>query len=357
MQFTTSTVKLQELNVEQCEAFLKKTSTTLLYTSLPYLKMLKSILNCDIEIIISYVENELVGFFPIAFKTDEKYGTVCNSLPFYGSNGGMIVSPELNHTLIREALLEEFERIVKSKNCIAYTIISNPLDTEGDSWLKQNVRYDLLDERIGQITHFPSVVGDDVRIQLMNTFDDPRPRNIRRAQNKGVTVKVLRTQESLDFLYNTHYDNITAINGIAKKKQFFTSVPQYFKNDEYKVYVAELDGKKIAALLLFYYNKTVEYFTPAVVEEFRNIQPTSYIIYEAMLDAIKAGYEKWNWGGTWHSQGGVYDFKKKWGTNDHKYFYYSKINEDFIYRMREEELLIKFQYFFVLPFYALKNDH
>ena len=35
---------------------------------------------------------------------------------------------------------------------------------------------------------------------------------------------------------------------------------------DYNIYVAKLDNKKIASLLLLYFNKTVEYFTPTVLE-------------------------------------------------------------------------------------------
>ena len=75
-----------------------------------------------------------------------------------------------------------------------------------------------------------------------------------------------------------------------------------------------------------------------------------------MLDAINAGYKNWNWGGTWLSQGGVYDFKKRWATTDHPYFYYTKIINDNVYYISKEDLLSRFSYFFVLPFSALKHD-
>src|SRR5690606_25876230 len=104
----------------------------------------------------------------------------------------------------------------------------------------------------------------------------------------------------------------------------------------------EQNGEKIAALLLFYYNKTVEYFTPAVVEKYRNLQPTALIIYQAMLDAHKQGYSNWNWGGTWLSQGGVYDFKKKWGTTEYRYFYYTNVIDETLYTSTKEYLLEKF---------------
>ena len=46
------------------------------------------------------------------------------------------------------------------------------------------------------------------------------------------------------------------------------------------------------------------------------INLSSLLIFEVMLDAVEKNYEYWNCEGTWESQKGVYDFKKKWGAND-----------------------------------------
>ena len=320
------------------------------------MNLLETFLQCEIQIITVYDKTKLIGYFPLAFKHNNLYGTVCNSLPFYGSNGGMIVEDDENQNTTRKLLLNEFNNLISSKKCVAYTVISNPLDASGDNWLRENIPHNLVDERVGQITHFPSNSNINIELDLLNLFEDPRPRNIRKAQKEGVKVYVSNTKEELNFLYKTHYDNITAINGIAKDKRFFDLLSEKFTDDEYKIYIAEYNGEKIAALLIFFYNKTVEYFTPAVVEKYRNLQPTVLIIYQAMLDAVVNGYKNWNWGGTWLSQGGVYDFKKKWGTKDYPYFYYTKIIDEKIYKLSKEILLNEYPYFFVLPFSALKND-
>lgn len=356
MNCITKVFKLEEIDIDQTEELLKSHSFTLLYTSIPYLKCLKFFLNCEIEIITIESDEGIIGYFPLAFKIDPVLGNVCNSLPFYGSNGGMVIRELENKNMVRDLLLKEFYNIIEKKNCVAYTVISNPMDEEGDKWLKENLTYDLVDERIGQVTHFPDLKNDNKEQTLINSFEDPRPRNIRKAQKEGIKIVSSNNKEALDFLFKVHYDNITAINGIPKEKRFFDQIPQHFSNEMFKVYIAELNGEKIAALLLFYYNETVEYYTPAVIEQYRNYQPTALIIYQAMLDAINLGYKNWNWGGTWLSQGGVYDFKKKWGTTDHRYFYYTRIIKDSVYAMSKEDLLYKFPYFFVLPFSALKND-
>jgi hypothetical protein len=354
--YTSAIYNIDEISKTELNSFLVQQPYALLYTSWSYLKMLQAFLNCEMNIITVRKNNELEGIMAVAVKKDVQFGAVCNSLPFYGSNGGMVVLEMSDKNKIRNLILEEFNKLVSQNKCVASTIISNPLDPEGNSWLKQNVIHNLTDERIGQITHFPDGNNPDLENILMNSFEDPRPRNIRKAQKEGIKVYVSNTSEAIEFLYQTHYENISAINGIPKEKRFFENIPSHFTYDEYSIYIAEHEGKKIAALLLFYFNNTVEYFTPAVVEPYRTMQPTALIIYKAMLDSIKSGYSNWNWGGTWLSQGGVYDFKKRWCTTDHPYFYYTNIIDDKVYSISKETLLRNYQYFFVLPFSALINE-
>jgi len=347
--------ELEEAPLEEIESFLLQIPHTLLYVSPSYLKLLKGYLNCEILLIVAFSEGKINGLLPLAFKNNKDYGTVCNSLPFYGSNGGIIILDNDYAADIQKAVLKFANELIISKNCIATTIISNPLDQNGNKFLKDNFAYDLVDERIGQISHLPIKSNTEYQSELLKRFEDPRPRNIRKAIKEGVKVYYSNAKEDLSFLFKVHYDNITAINGIAKEESFFSCIPNYFSNSQFRVYIAEYNGQKIGALLLFYFNKTVEYFTPAVIEEFRGLQPTSLLIYQSMLDAIQDGYLNWNWGGTWLSQGGVYDFKKKWGTTDYRYFYYTSIRDKSILNNNRSFFLNEYPYFFVVPFNALKS--
>jgi len=74
-----------------------------------------------------------------------------------------------------------------------------------------------------------------------------------------------------------------------------------------------------------------------------------------MKDAIEKNYRYWNWGGTWKSQKGVYDFKKKWGASDKKYYYYSKIINPKILNQQAVSLLNRYPNFYTLPFEKLRK--
>jgi hypothetical protein len=163
--------------------------------------------------------------------------------------------------------------------------------------------------------------------------------------------------DALGFLEQTHRENMGEIGGRPKSPEFFAKVPKYFAaGRDYDVYVAERKGDRLAALLVFYFNKTVEYFTPATCVKAREIQPMALILRHAMLDAAARGFTRWNWGGTWMTQEGVYRFKKKWAADDHPYRHYIKVNDPAIFHSRKEDLLAGYPEFFVVPFARLTES-
>ena len=63
------------------------------------------------------------------------------------------------------------------------------------------------------------------------------------------------------------------------------------REKDYNLYVAKLNIKKIASLLLLYFNKTVEYFTPTVLEDYLNLQPMALILNKAIDEPETEFYE------------------------------------------------------------------
>jgi hypothetical protein len=68
---------------------------------------------------------------------------------------------------------------------------------------------------------------------------------------------------------------------------------------------------------------------------------------------LKRGFPIGIGGGTWLSQSGVYDFKKRWATTDYPYYYYTQIFNTDVKLQRKETLLTMYPGFYVLPFSEL----
>jgi lipid II:glycine glycyltransferase (peptidoglycan interpeptide bridge formation enzyme) len=180
---------------------------------------------------------------------------------------------------------------------------------------------------------------------------------IRKAIKLNLKSEINNDEYAFRFLIETHHENMQRIGGIPKENRFFESARKIFeKEKEYNLYIAYLHNKPIAAMLIFYFNKIVEYYIPAVKNEFRHMQPLSLLIALAIEDAAKKGYKYWNWGGTWLTQEGVYRFKKRWGARDHSYYYYTRIYDDNTLYLTKEELLREYPFFYVIPFKQLEKE-
>lgn len=339
---------LDKKNFELYENFLSLNEGATLYYSIKYKCFLERILNCSSEYYVAWKDNKICGILPLMYKKGN-YGKVYNTLPFYGSNGGVLASCKEAY----KVLINKFEELVASPGVASSNYIENPLF---ESELKTDLLSDEVDCRIGQFTPLEKKLGVSESIDdfLMKSFHTKTRNMIRKALKCDIEVEV--NNNEIGFVNKVHVDNMTEIGGKPKSNLFFNEIETFFEEGkDYKIYIAKKEGKKIAALLLFYYNKTVEYFTPVIESEYRSLQPMSVLIYQAMIDASIKGFKYWNWGGTWKSQEGVFRFKNRWNTKNIEYKYYIRINNKKIYQSSKSELLSEYPDFFVLPFDKLNN--
>jgi hypothetical protein len=322
--------------------FLLEHPNALFYHSLKYKEFLETLLGCRSEyLLLCDSSNHIRGILPLMVKNGT-YGKVVNSLPYYGSNGSILV----NEVDQEKILLNEYYKYLENEDIVASTIISNPLD---DS--VYNYRHNFKDERIGQWTNIKEISEKT----LMEKIDSSTRRNIRKAIKQDIQISI--NNNAIDFLQKVHNDNMAAIGGIPKEDKFFKLFPNQFEaGTDFNIYIASKNNKPIAGLLVFYFKGVVEYFTPVIDHEFRSDQPLALIIYNAMLDASRNNAVWWNWGGTWLNQEGLYKFKKKWGALDKPYYYYTICEDKSFECLKKEDLLNSYNNFFTLPFGELINE-
>jgi hypothetical protein len=337
-------VPINSLDESKYHDFVLSHQEALLYHSLPYLKMLISMIGGENATLVAVDKSHVIrGVLPIIGKKGF-LGYVLNSLPYYGSNGGLLVE----EPMAAKYLVQAYNQLILSQDVCSATIVSNPLSATSLS----EVLYSAQDHRIGQFTAI--AYEQDHAQNLMQSFHSKTRNMVRKALKLGIETR--EENDMVDFLMEVHQDNMRSIGGRAKSKSFFDLFPKYFEaGKDYRILVARLEGKPIAALLLFYFRDTVEYFMPVVLEAYREKQPLSLLVYNAMTEASKSGFRIWNWGGTWISQEGVYLFKKRWGTYDINYTYYTKVNNDDIFSCSKEALINEYPDFFVVPFHLLNH--
>jgi hypothetical protein len=351
--------KLDENREQSYQNLLLSSDKNLLYASLKYRSFLKKVLTkSDHHYLVAYQKKEMVAALPTFFMTSKKGDKMLNSLPFFGSNGGIIIAPTAQeHKEIKLALLSEFQSLAKRHNVISSTIITNPLLSD-DDFFKKKFEPTYRDHRIGQVTLLPnkSLNEEYISSSLMDLYHYKTRNAIRKAIKSGVKVQHEGSMIALEKLAALHHDNMNKIRGLSKPYKVFKSIYECFSYDkDYRVYIATKDGIEVAILLVFFFNKTAEYFIPATKLEYREFQPMSLMIFKAMQEAVKRNLLYWNWGGTWISQKGVYNFKKRWGTRDYPYYYYVKVYDDNLLSRNHQELVAQYPFYYTVPFNKLKE--
>lgn len=345
--------KLSPASESDYENFVRSVPSALFYASLGYRNLLKNFLLAEDHYFIARDSaGQIVGALPSFVVEVPGKGCVANSLPFYGSHGGVIAAKAQSD--VGGVLLAYFRVFAAERGCISSTVITSPFDFDLSQY-EACTGFTVSDSRIGQLTPLPPP-GNDAHTAMMNALHHKTRNMVRKAEKLGITVTCVQQEGCMAFLAKTHAANLAEIGGLAKPARFFDLVERDFRHGtDYLIYTAWLDGVPVAALLLFYFNETIEYFTPVIVKEHRSSQPLSLIIYHAMTDAAAKGFRWWNWGGTWLTQDGLYQFKRSWGAIDMPYRYFTTIADQRVTKRSKAELLNDYPYFYVAPFSLLQT--
>lgn len=318
--------------------FLAEHTDSMLYYSPGYLRLLEELLRGEAGVLVAREGDRVLGMLPWMRR-----GKILNSLPFYGSHGGILSLDPAATTELAGA----WKELATSPDTAAATLVENPYHAPAEAELPATH----VDDRLGQITPLPG--GDDREEELWKAISSRARGTVRRAEREGVSVT--RDDDDLDTLERFHREGMEKIGGLAKPPEFFRAIPRHFRvGEDYRIYYALRDGAKVAGLLLFYSGGTVEYFTPASDLAHRNAQPLPAILAEAMADATRRQFRHFNWGGTWRSQEGVYRFKEQWGAREHTYRYLTQVNDGSLLERTPAELLAEHPHFYVVPFSALE---
>ena len=348
------TVDVVELSPEleaEYSRFVASDGDAMIYATLAYRNFLQDAIGGTPRYLVARAANRIVGVLPSFVASHERFGTVVNSLPWYGSHGACQVASDV--PVARPSLLRELWRTVAHDAWFS-TIVLTPAETLEVQQYLAAFPDAILDGRIGQITTLPERGSGDTERQLEALCLQKTRNLVRKSRQQGFAVELADHDEAWAFLHETHRENMRAIGGKAKPWSHFAAMRSNLPVDWRQLLLVTLRGQAVAALLLFRYNRTVEYITPVIRHEFRPLQPLSFAIWHGMINAVRDGYRYWNWGGTWPSQRTLHHFKAGWGATDRPYQYVVHASGPGLeaWRSHRQEIVAAFPYYFLYPFAA-----
>jgi hypothetical protein len=332
-------------------ALVASRSDSLIYLSLAYRNFLEEMLPHGRAVYLAAEEDgRIVGVLPAFVGDSVAYGKVINSLPFFGSHGGVVVAPDhADSAAVKRLLLRAFKELVRQEGARAFTVISSPF--EPDNWIYvEELQPTHRDERIGQISPLPTGADENaVADRLMESFHQKTRNMVRKGLKGGFTVRQSVDGEDLIWLQRVHEQNMIAAGASPKPLAVFQALQKYLGSD-HCIYIAESGTDRAAGLLVLFFNGRAEYYTPAIVEQYRNDQALSLVIFHAMQHAVQRGAHEWNWGGTAPHLDAIHRFKKRWNAADLPYYYYIGVLDPGLAGVTTTELSAALPYFYLFPF-------
>jgi len=149
---------------------------------------------------------------------------------------------------------------------------------------------------------------------------------IGKARKDGVAIKLDNTLNGLktfDYLNQKTKRNL----GVpAHPYNFLSNISQKLAKLT-KIYLAEAEGKPIAGIVTLNFKDTVYYVYGASDVKYLNYHPNDLLIWQAIEESCGEGYQYFDFGRTVPDNEGLVRFKKHWGTEAIKlyYYYYPKI--------------------------------
>ena len=156
----------------------------------------------------------------------------------------------------------------------------------------------------------PEVIWDNIVSKNRNM--------IRKAEKNDVEIKYGRGIELLrEFkdMYDATMRKDQAEEYYYFKEPFYASIDTDLQ-DNYELFWAEYEGKKIAMSIMLYANKRMNYHLSGSVLEYRSLAPSNLLLYKAALWGCERGLETFHLGGGVGSgEDNLYKFKAAFNRN------------------------------------------
>ncbi|MEI8343939.1 MAG: peptidoglycan bridge formation glycyltransferase FemA/FemB family protein [Candidatus Moraniibacteriota bacterium] len=276
-----------------------------------------------------------------------------SQIPNSEENQNSISKEEMKNGLRKLIALAQKENVgwirIEPEKAEILEIIRNIAETDGNQLKIVRAPHDMQPKQI-----FVLDITKDTEILLSEM--KPKTRyNIRLAEKKGVAVyetwnredkkqetrnnnqanfneQISNNQTNRDTKYlptgqagKTQNINLEAFLNLTKEmaqrhgitahpENYYRKMIETLPSEMLRIYVAQFEGKIIAANLVLFFGKTATYLHGASGNEHRNVMAPFLLQWQAILDAKKLGFEKYDFGGvkTISNRQQATDNKNKW---------------------------------------------
>ena len=266
-----------------------------------------------IPLISTNATRQITGFLPLCFMNSPLTRRRLVSLPFSDHCPLLAVDESSANDLIDQAV-----RLAQEKG-VRYL----ELRTGVNEALTR--RTDLVEENLYTRWVLPLLADPDAEWAKLRK---PIQRQIKKARNAGVQVRLADRREDLAHYYRLHLQTRCKKHGMpAQPQSFFLSLWDAFSpRGAIQLLLAEYQGHVIAGMILLASGTTVRYAYGASDEHYLSLAPNNLLLWTAITWGGTHGYQTLDLGRTASENEGLMEFKRRWGAIQEPlpYYYYPR---------------------------------
>ena len=286
----------------------------------------------------------LAGFLPAFFHRNEA-GNHLSSLPIHNGFGGVFVARAADSEAVHRALLEAIAELASSRGCVSATLVAHPTADRPELY-----------ERYFRPTHVFDRFTQLIDIAGEYRYNQKKRNQVARAKKFALEVSILDRLEGRDLeeFYARQAASKSAMGVRPKPMALFQAVNRH-GGAMPRYVVARFEGRMIAGLLLFFHGGIAEYYESWFDAAASRLQPVTLCVDAGIGEARRLGLRLWNWEASPERGDAVYAFKRKWGSRDSDFHFYTRVfgTLDRWRAMGRAALAEKYPWYFVVPYNAL----
>lgn len=279
-------------------------------------------LHGDGQPILIYYENKKIRALSVMMKRDISLSSfyekkISSGLYFdlitpYGY-GGFLFEGELNDNILRE-FKKLYISFLKSENIVSSFVRFHPV-LNNAKILKPYFNILDLGKTIDINTETEEIIKSNIKSKDRNT--------IRRSIRDGVVIhhsKELSLFNDFQKIYNATMDYAEADSYYYFSMDFYKSIHLNLYNN-YEMFFAEYKGEIIAMTIILFANTQMHYHLSCSLFEYRKLNATNLLLYEAALWGSANGFKTFHLGGGVGSkEDSLFKFKQSFNRNSENVF-------------------------------------
>ena len=282
-----------------------------------------------------------------------------------GSMGCITYNGEVNQRdFAYHNLMEEVIRIAKDNDCVSITLTSNPLSDDA-SLIEKYLNPETGMKSFISIIEMEDFFNEEGEVTLKDyNRSSNLSRNLKKAYNNSLEFYTEKTPQVFDeWYYNIHMERIHEIGGKPLPYNFLYGILFQSGMKEFsKLFTVYKNGTLIGGTLcVFNKNGIFDNFMPSTRKQYLNIGTNYFMVDQILKWCYKNNIRIYNWQSSNPPKGGVFKFKKQWGSEVRPYNYYTKVLdkdrfEGIISENSLESIKHAFEGHFFAPFHTVKKS-